>query len=161
MDAEEEQKVKSDEPEEETEIPVEPKPEIQPDSDFMAGAMMANGIVFVWMQALSVFRQTVSQLPSRFLVDISFIIYILAGYVASRQVTRRAKREQLKAGLKTAGYSSVMGLLIISTMSSEPGMGLAVTLTICYFAGSILGSYMETKARLNRLRDEASSLNPL
>ena len=129
---------------------------VQPENDFMAGAMLANGIVFVWMQALSIYRQTATQIPSRVLVDLSYLIYVFAGYISARQVTKRSKKEHLKAGLKTAGYSSIMGLLIISTMTSESGMGLAITLAVCYFAGSILGSYMELKARLNRLKPEAS-----
>lgn len=155
MDVEEENQVQPDE--EVTEAPETTEPVAQSENDFMAGAMMANGIVFVWMQALSVFRQYVSQLPPRVLVDASYVIYILAGYLASRQVTKRAKGKYLKAGLKTAGYSTIMGLLIISTMNSEPGIGFAVILGVCYFAGSILGSYMETKARLKRLGAEASS----
>jgi hypothetical protein len=154
MDAEEKNQVQPDEEEESSEAP---EPAAQPENDFMAGAMMANGIVFVWMQALSVFRQYASQIPPRFLVDVSYVIYVLAGYLASRQVTRRAKREHLKAGLKTAGYSTVMGLLIISTLNSETGIGFAVILGVCYFAGSILGSYIELKARLNRTGAEASS----
>jgi hypothetical protein len=157
MDTDEENRIQPDENGEIPDIPDEPKEYVQPENDFMAGAMMANGIVFVWMQALNVFRQTVSQISSSFLADISFVIYIFAGYISSRQVTKRAKKEHLRAGLKTAGYSSIMGLLIISTMTSEPGMSLAITLAVCYFAGSILGSYMEIKARLGRLRDEASS----
>ncbi len=154
MDAEEGNQVGPDEEKEDAETP-EPVP--QSDNDFMAGAMMANGIVFVWMQALSVFRETVSQLPPRFLVDVSYIIYMLAGYFSSRQVIKRAKGDYLKAGLKTAAYSSIMGLLILSSMNNQQTVGLAITLGICYFAGSILGSYMETKDRLKRLRVEASS----
>lgn len=157
MDAEEENQVQQDEEEEDIEAPETTEPVAQSENDFMAGAMMANGIVFVWMQALSVFRQYVSQLPPRVLVDASYVIYILAGYLASRQVTKRANREHLKAGLKTAAYSTIMGLLILSTMNSEQTLGLAITLGICYFAGGILGSYMETKARLKRLGAEASS----
>ena len=154
MDAEEENQVL---PDEEEETPETLEPVVQSENDFMAGAMMANGIVFVWMQALSVFRQYTSQISPRVLVDASYIIYILAGYLASRQVTKRAKREHLKAGLKTAAYSTIMGLLILSTMNSEQTLGLAITLGICYFAGSILGSYMEIRARLKRLAVEASS----
>lgn len=157
MYVEEENQVQPDEEEEVTEAPETTEPMAQSENDFMAGAMMANGIVFVWMQALSVFRQYVSQLPPRVLVDASYVIYILAGYLASRQVTKRAKGKYLKAGLKTAGYSTIMGLLIISTMNSEPGIGFAVILGVCYFAGSILGSYMETKARLKNRGVETSS----
>lgn len=134
-----------------------PAPKLPANNDFMAGAMLANGIVFVWMQILSIFRQTASQVPPRILVDLSYMIYIFAGYFASRQVVKRTEKEHLKVGLKTAGYSTIMGLLIIYTMANEPTMGLAVTLGVCYVAGSIIGSYMEIRARLQRLRAEASS----
>ena len=154
MDAEEGIKVQPDEEEEAAEVP---EPMAQSENDFMAGAMMANGIVFVWMQALSVFRQYVSQLPPRFLVDVSYIIYLLAGYIASRQVTKRAKRDYLKAGLKTASYSTIMGLLILSSMNSDQTLSLAITLGICYFAGGIMGSYIETKVRLKKRGAEAIS----
>jgi len=154
MDAEEKNPVPPDEEEEDTEAP---EPVAQSENDFMAGAMMANGIVFVWMQALSVFRQYVSQIPSRFLVDVSFIIYLLAGYSSSRQVIKRAKREHLKAGLKTAAYSTIMGLLILSSMNREQPVSTAIAMGICYFAGGILGSYVATKDRLKRRRIEASS----
>lgn len=154
MDAEEENQVQPDEEEEGVETP---EPVAQSENDFMAGAMMANGIVFVWMQALSVFRNYVSPLPMRFLVDASYIIYLLAGFFSSRQVIKRAEREHLKAGLKTAAYSTIMGLLILSSMNSEQTVSLAITLGICYFAGGILGSYIETKDRLKRRRLEASS----
>ena len=157
MDAEEKNQVQPDKEEESPEATETAEPVAQPENDFMAGAMMTNGIVFVWMQALSVFRQYVSQLPPRVLIDASYIIYILAAYLASRQVTKRAKREHLKAGLKTAAYSTIMGLLILSSMNSEQTLSLAITLGICYFAGSILGSYMETKSRLKRRGVEASS----
>jgi hypothetical protein len=154
MDAEEGNQVQSDEEEKTSEIP---EPVAQSENDFMAGAMMANGIVFVWMQALSVFRQYTSQIPPRFLVDISYVIYVLAGYLAARQVTKRTTREHLKAGLKTAAYSTIMGLLILSTMNSGQTLSLAITLGICYFAGGILGSYMAIRVRLDKRRVEASS----
>lgn len=157
MDADEGIKVQPDEEEEDAVVPETSEPVAQSENDFMAGAMMANGIVFVWMQALSVFRQYASQLPPRFLVDVSYIIYLLAGYIASRQVTKRAKRDYLKAGLKTAAYSTVMGLLILSSMNSDQTVSLAIALGICYFAGGILGSYIETKVRLKKRGAEASS----
>lgn len=129
----------------------------QTDNDFMAGAILANGIVFVWMQALSIFRETASRISLGILVDISYIIYIFAGYISVRQVTKRVEKGHLRAGLKTAGYSTIMGLLIIYTMTNEANLILAATLGVCYVAGGILGSYMEIKARLRKLRVEASS----
>ena len=48
-------------------------------------------------------------------------------------------QDYLKAGLKTAAYSTVMGLLILSSMNSDQTVSLAIALGICYFAGGILG----------------------
>jgi hypothetical protein len=121
------------------------------ENDFMAGAMLANGIVFVWMQLLSIFRQTASEFPQGVLVDISYLIYIFAGYISTRQVVKRTGKEHLKIGFKTAGYSSIMGLLIIFTLTKEPTMNFAIILAVCYFAGSILASYLELRARIRNL----------
>ncbi len=143
----EETSPEEDEPEEQSEKTIE-KPPTQPDNDFMAGAILANGISFVWMQLLSVARDFFSRIPPVILVDISYIIYIFAGYYSTNQVLKRSKGEHLRAAFKTAGYSSVMGLLIIFTMFNDPNFRLAITVSLCYFFGSIIASYMTIKRRI-------------
>ena len=121
--------------------------------------MLANGIIWIWMQALSLFRNQASQIPTSLLADISYIIYILGGYLAAQQVSKRADSQHLKVGVKTALYSFAMTIFIMLTMSSEPSFTLLTSIMLCQFAGGILGGYMHIRKRLQRrqLELEASS----
>lgn len=128
-------------------------------NDYFAGAMFANGIVWVWMQALSLFRAQTSLIPSKFLADISFIVYILAVYLAVLQVGKRTDSQHLIVGLKTAIFSWVMAVVIMVTMAAEPTFSLAISLLVCFLSGGILGGYMLVRKRLEvrRKKLEASS----
>jgi putative membrane protein (TIGR04086 family) len=136
-----------------------PTPKEPTRTDYMAGAMLANGIIWVWMQALSLFRAQASKIPTSLLADISYIIYILGGYFAAQQVSNRADSQHLKVGVKTALYSFAMTIFIMLTMSSEPSFTLLTSIMLCLFAGGILGGYMHIRKRLQRrqLELEASS----
>ncbi|MCW4050259.1 MAG: hypothetical protein NWE89_11060 [Candidatus Bathyarchaeota archaeon] len=144
---------------EQEETPQEKGPKIPTQTDYLAGAMLANGIVWVWMQALSLFRGVTSQLPIRLLTDASFLVYVFAGYFSASQVGKRADTKHLNVGLRTAGYSWIGSLIIMFTMASEPTLSLAVTLLICFVAGSVVGGYMIIRRRLQKRRQtlEASS----
>ena len=118
------------------------------ENNYMAGAMLANGISFVWLQLLTLLGPTASNAPIGLLVDLSYIIFIAAGYISSTQVLKRTETDHLKVGLKTAFYSSIMGLLIVYSLLREPTMRLAASISLCYFAGSILASYRAVKRRI-------------
>jgi hypothetical protein len=128
-------------------------------NDYFAGAMLANGIVWVWMQALSLFRAQTSSIPLTFLADISFVVYIFGAYLAVSQVGKRTDTGHLIVGLKTAIYSWVMAIVIMFTMAAEPTFSLAIVLLVCFLAGGILGGYMLVRKRLKERRKnlEASS----
>ena len=72
-------------------------------NDYFAGAMLANGIVWVWMQALSLFRAQTSLISSKLLTDISFIVYILGAYLAVTQVGKRTNTQHLIVGFFLVG----------------------------------------------------------
>lgn len=121
-------------------------------NDYFAGAMLANGIVWVWMQALSLFRAQTSLISSKLLTDISFIVYILGAYLAVTQVGKRTNTQHLIVGLKTAIFSWVMAIVIMLTMAAEPTFSLAIALLVCFLAGGILGGYMLVRKRLEARR---------
>jgi O-antigen/teichoic acid export membrane protein len=137
-------------------IPETSKPKKPNINDYMAGAMLANGVVWIWMQALSVFREYTIQVPAVILADISYVIYILGGYYASRQVCKRADEKHLIVGVKLAAASWVMGVFIMFTLAPEPNAGLMFALLVCFAAGCVLGGYMTVRARLNRRRQVSS-----
>ena len=123
-------------------------------NDYMAGAMLANGIIWVWMQALSLFRAQASQLPIKLLADLSYIVYVFGGFFAAYQVCKRADSQHLKVGVKTALYSFALTIFIMLTMSSEPSFTLLVSIMLCLFAGGILGGYMHIRSRLQKRQQE-------
>jgi len=123
-------------------------------TDYLAGAMLANGIVWIWMQALSLIGENVFIIPKGLLTDLSFIIYIFGGYYAATQVCKRADTQHLIVGLKTAGYASVMALLVMLTMISQLNIGIVLSISISLFAGGFLAGYMHVRKRLQKRRLE-------
>ena len=125
----------------------------QPDlNDYIAGAMLANGIVWTWLQMLSSMRNFFSRIPVGILADASFVIYLLSGIVASYQVCKRASSGHLVAGVKFAAFAWGLSLLIILSMVSEPSIGMATTLLACFVAGGIAGAYLSLRSALRQKR---------
>lgn len=134
--------------------PKEPaKPSI---NDYVAGAMMANGVVWVWMQALPLFIKSTNHLIVAAIAEFSWVIFIFGGYISSRQVCKRADEKHLFVGLKLAAVSWVMGIFIMFTLAPMPDVRLMVTLLICFTAGGVLGGYMTVRSHLKRRRQISS-----
>jgi len=123
-------------------------------TDYLAGAMLANGIIWIWMQALSLIGEDVLIVPKGLLTDLSFLIYVFGGYYAASQVCKRADTQHLIVGLKTAGYASVMAMVIMLTMISQLNIGIVLSMSISLLAGGVLGGYMHIRKRLQRRRLE-------
>lgn len=123
----------------------------QPDlSDFIAGAMLANGIVWIWLQGLSALRGFFSRVPVGLLADISFVIYLLSGMVASYQVCRKASSNHLVVGVKFALVAWALSIFIMLSMVTEPSMGMATVLLVCFAGGGVVGAYLSLRSRLRR-----------
>ncbi len=155
---------KEDELKEDAEVEQSEKPKFKGprepnNTDYLAGAMLANGIIWIWMQALSLVGENAFIVPKGLLTDLSFLIYIFGGYYAATQVCKRADTQHLIVGLKTAGYSSVMALVVMLTMISQLKLGIVLSIPISLFAGGFLAGYMRVRKRLQkrRLELEASS----
>lgn len=125
------------------------KPEL---NDYIAGAMLANGIVWTWLQALSSMSGFFSRISIGLLADMSFVIYLLAGIVASYQVCRKASYGHLIVGVKFAAFAWAFSLFIMLSMLLEPTIGMATVLLVCFTAGGIVGTYLSLKSRLRRTR---------
>jgi hypothetical protein len=122
-------------------------------SDFMAAAFIVNGITWGWMQLLGS-GTIISQLPLRFLSDITYVVYLFAGAVGAILVGRRADTKHLLVGLKVSAYSLGVSLLIMLTSAPEPTLGLFLALGIAFATGSIFGSYRVIHLRLAAKRKE-------
>lgn len=114
--------------------------------------MLANGIVWIWLQGLSAMRGFFSKVPVGLLADISFVIYLLSGIVASYQVCKKASSNHLVVGVKFALFAWGLSLFIMLSMVTEPSMGMATTLIVCFAGGGIAGAYLSLRSRLRRPR---------
>ncbi len=119
-------------------------------TDYLAGAMLANGIVWIWLQALATFKGLFSQIPVGILADISYVIYLAGATIASKQVCKRADSKHLVVGLKFAGFSWAMALFMMMSMAPQPTMGLVITFIVCFAAGGIAGAYWVIRDRLKK-----------
>jgi len=157
-----------DEPKEETEAEdtleqdaeaeeEKPKGPREPNNtDYLAGAMLANGIIWIWMQALPLFIKSTDHLIVAAIAEFSWVVFIFGGYISSRQVCKRADEKHLLVGLKLAAVSWVMGIFIMFTLAPMPDVRLMAALLICFAAGGVLGGYMTVRARLRRRRQASS-----
>ena len=161
MDEETREISEKDEPETE-EKTVTKKGDSEPtNNDFMAGALLANGIIWFWMRSLTMFNDFMSRIPSAILVDFTYVTFIIAGFISSQQVAKRSDTNQLIVALRSALYSWAGSLLMMLTGNIiTPTISFALTILICLLAGAVAGSYMLIRFRISerrRLMAEASS----
>lgn len=117
-------------------------------TDYMAGAMVANGFVWMWAQALP----HLSWIPFTLLAEASYVIYLLGGIVASYLVCKRASSRQLIVGLKFAAIAWAFSIIMMLSIAAEPTVGLAVALLVCFAMGGVAGAYLALKSRLRSLK---------
>lgn len=130
-----------------------PEERIPTGGDYAAAAMITNGIAWGWMQILGS-GTILSDIPIRFLSDITFVIYLIAGAVGAYLTGKRADSKHLKVGLISSLYSLGFSLLIMLTSAPEPTLGLFLALGVCFGAGSIFGSYRVIQMRTAAKRKE-------
>ncbi len=161
MDEENKEISENDEPETE-EAPATEKVVREPTSnDYMAGALLANGIIWLWMLSLNLFRNLLSRYNPVILVDLTALTFGVAGFISSQQVSKRSDKNQLIVSLRSALYSWAGSLIMMITGNiTTPTISLALTILVCLLAGAVAGSYMLIRMRISerrRLMAEASS----
>ena len=117
--------------------------------DYLAGALLTNGIVWMWTMALNYLITVMPSVNLDILVILTFIVFIGGSAATSYLVCRKTDSGHLNVGLKLALVDFLFSITFMLSMA-EPSVGLLVTLLICFFAGSILGAYLALKTRLRR-----------
>lgn len=149
----------------EEEAPEEPEPIVtlktprEPTgNDYMAGAILANGIIWLWMQSLTLFSGFTNRISPSILADFTAVTIVVAGFISSQQVAKRSDRNQLIVALRSALYSWAGSLLMMLT-APNASITFALILLVCLLAGSVVGSYMLIRMRINERKKllEASS----
>lgn len=129
-------------------------------NDYMAGALLANGIIWLWMQSLTMFSGFMSRFPPALLVDFTYVTFIIAGFISSQQVAKRSDSNQLIVSLRSALYGWAGSLLMMLSMSGTPTISFALIVLVCLMIGAVAGTYMLIRSRISerrRLIAEASS----
>ncbi len=117
-------------------------------TDYMAGVMLANGIVWIWAMALATFSDFFSRIPYIILAFIAYVIYILGSTLASYLVCKRTSSKHLVVGLKLAGLAWFFSLIMMLGSTTGPTPALAIVLLVCYGAGGIAGGYLALRSEL-------------
>ena len=116
-------------------------------NDYLAGAMLANGFVWIWSSLLGYFSGYFTKVPL-LLADASYIIYLSGGVVSSYLVCKRAASKHLIVGVKLSILTWIFSLIIMLSFPAEPSIGTAFALLACFVAGDIAGAYLALKSRL-------------
>ena len=119
-------------------------------TDYMAGAMLANGIVWIWLQALDNLNTIFSKAPIGLLADASFLIYLAGGIISSYLVCTRTTSGHLLVGLKLSALAWVISLFFVLTSPAEPTLGFVLALLACFVAGGVAGAYLALRRMLRR-----------
>lgn len=141
LDEEDEEAVEISEPE--TTSSTEPT-----SNDYMAGAILANGIIWLWLQSLQMFSGFTSRISPSILADMTAVTIVVAGFISSQQVAKRSERNQLIVALRSALYSWAGSLFMMLT-SPNASITFSLILLVCLLAGGFLGSYMLIHMRIN------------
>ena len=100
-----------------------------------------------------------SRIPPALLVDLTYVTFIIAGFISSQQVAKRSDSNQLIVSLRSALYSWAGSLLMMLSMPSST-LSFALIVFVCLMIGAIVGTYMLIRSRISerrRLITEASS----
>lgn len=111
--------------------------------DYLAGGMLASGILYFWPQVVSI-------IPA--LAWLSMLVYIMSGIVSSYFVCSKASRSHLMAGMKNAVVSWIFSMVLLITIIETPSIGFALTLLISLIIGGVMGSYLALKRTLRDLK---------
>ena len=111
-------------------------------TDYMAGVMLANGIVWIWAMALATFSDFFSRISYIILALIAYVIYISGATLASYLVCKRTSSKHLAVGLKLAGLAWFFSLIMLLGSTTGPTPALAMVLLVCYGVGGVAGGYL-------------------
>ena len=123
-------------------------------NDYLAGAILANGVVWMWAQALPYLKRV----PVTLLAEASYIIYLAGGIGSSYLVCKRTSSKHLFVGIKLAALTWVFSILLMLTIAAEPTSGLAIALFVIFMGGGVAGAYLALRSSLrpSQVQSEAS-----
>ncbi len=122
-------------------------------TDYMAGALLANGPIWLWTMTIGHLSSIFSALPPSLLGGLSLIVYVAGGCLASYLVCGRAEEGLLLVALRLAAAEWAFSIMMMLSIIPEASLGQALLLLICFVVGGFIGAYLSLKRRLRRPRE--------
>jgi len=118
--------------------------------EYLAGIVLASGIVWIWYFLLS-------RISLNILRNASFVIYFLSSGIASYLVSLRASKKYFTIGFIVSMISWLVSLPQSLSLTAEPTPSLTLSILTSFIMGGATGSYLALKKKL-RLK-QAHTLN--
>jgi peptidoglycan/LPS O-acetylase OafA/YrhL len=116
-------------------------------TDYLAGAVLANGFVWIWAMVLG-YLQAPSQTDGDALLGLlSYVVFVAGGAVASYLVCKRAGSNHLFVGLKVVGLAWIFSAVFMPA-TSEASINLALVMLVCFVIGGLSGTYLARRMSL-------------
>lgn len=125
-------------------------------TDYVAGAILGNGVVWIWYMSLFYLS---SLIPVTILADVSLFIYVFGGAASSYLVCRRASSGHLITGIKLAFVTWMFSFFLSLSFDFELTVSFFTTLLVCFVVGDVLGAYLALRSRLRRPKPKAVDPN--
>ena len=118
--------------------------------DYFAGALLANGISWMWISSLGYLSAAFS---TSVLAELSYVVYIAIGILASFLVCRRTSSRHISVALKLVAIEWIFSLVMIMSYLDQPTTGMALALLVCFLMGGIAGAYITLRSQLRRRKE--------
>lgn len=118
-------------------------------NDYMAGALLSNGVIWIWVMAANLIQPNMPLENSFILGLITFIVFICAGAIASYLVSKRSSSDHFKVLLKLVATELVFSIIFILSFVN-PSIELVAVLFFSFIVGGLAGVYLAVRGRLIR-----------
>lgn len=116
-------------------------------NDYMAGALLSNGIIWMWAMATNLLQPLMSPEDGFILGLVTFIVFIGAGAIASYLVIKRSSSNHLKVLLKLV-FSELIFSIIFILSFVNPSVELISVLFFSFIIGGLVGLYIAARPKL-------------
>jgi len=121
----------------------EKKPSV---TDYLAAAVLAYGVVYVWLQASQLWTTPWA---------LSYLVYYAGSATSTYLVLRKTTRNQFPVALKSAAFSWVFTIACLIAFTRGNVAPFFKSLLALYLLGGVSASVVAMRERLRRARAEA------
>jgi hypothetical protein len=122
-------------------------------TDYMAGGMLTNGVVWVWSMFLTYVLRVQTSQTSIVVLLISYLVYLGGSILAAYLVCQRTTSNHIIVALKTSAAGWIFTLFFMFSYV-DVSLGTVVVLLLTFGVGGLIGAYSALKKRLGDLKSK-------